>query len=105
MARGGSRIGSGRPPGAINARTRAILEQAASGGETPFAYVLRIMRDEEARDVRRDNMAKAAIAYLSKLSKRWDVAGDEEEEPTPEAETPRSETEVAAPAALAERSE
>jgi len=104
MARGGSRIGSGRPPGAINARTRAILEQAASGGETPFAYVLRIMRDEEARDVRRDNMAKAAIAYLSKLSKRWDVAGDEEE-PTPEAETPRSETEVAAPAALAERSE
>ena len=108
MTRGGKRIGAGRPLGAINLRTRAILDQADSGGESPFAYVLRVMRDDKARDVRRDNMAKAAVLYLSKLSKRWDVAADEEESAAEEiasSEAPSGETEVAARTPLAETAE
>jgi hypothetical protein len=44
--------------------TRAVLEAAISGGETTIAYMLRVMRDENAPDARRDDMAKAAAAYL-----------------------------------------
>src|SRR6266478_4084597 len=105
MARGGKRIGAGRPPGAINLRTRAIIEAALEGGETPFAYVLRVMRDEKAREVRRDDMAKTAVAYLSKISKQWDVDDDNEEpaaEESSSSETTSAETEVTVPTPLAE---
>jgi len=64
MARGGRREGAGRPKGAPNFRTRAMFEEAAAGGEMPIAYMLRVMRDEDAPDLRRDAMAKVAAAYL-----------------------------------------
>jgi len=61
---GGKRNGAGRPKGAINARTRAVIEEAETSGEMPIAYMLKVMRNEEAPSRRRDNMAKAAAAYL-----------------------------------------
>lgn len=77
MQRGGHRTGAGRRKGAISLSTRAIVEAAKSGGEMPIDYMLRIMRDENAPDSRRDRMAKAAAVYLhAKLS----TIEDEEEE-------------------------
>jgi hypothetical protein len=87
---GGRRNGAGRPKGATSFRTRALFEAAASGGEMPIAYMLRVMRDDTAPDLRRDAMAKAAAAYLySKLSL---VQDDEPEEDASaiEHETPDS---------------
>jgi len=83
--RGGSRPGAGRPKGAISKSTFALLESAAAGGETPVQYMLRVMRDENAPNFRRDEMAKLAAPYLHpKLT--W-VGDDVEEEPVV-AETP-----------------
>jgi len=58
---GGKRTGAGRPKGE---RTRAVLDEAEAGGEMPIAYMLKVMRNENAPDLRRDRMAKAAAAYL-----------------------------------------
>jgi hypothetical protein len=64
MTKGGKRNGAGRPKGAIALSTRAIIEAAESGGEMPIAYMLRVMRDENAPSARRDRMARAAARYL-----------------------------------------
>ena len=64
MPRGGRREGAGRPMDSPNRRTRALVEAAESGGEMPIAYMLRVMRDEDAPDLRRDAMAKVAASYL-----------------------------------------
>jgi len=89
MTRGGRRNGSGRPRGAISLSTRAILEAAQSGGETPIAYMLRVMRDENASSARRDDMAKAAAAYLhTKLSVVYDDKEAQDATPASEAEPP-----------------
>src|SRR5258706_8258736 len=61
---GGKRPGAGRPKGAISKSTRAILEMLATGDELPIQYMLRVMRDEDAPDLRRDDMAKTAARYL-----------------------------------------
>jgi hypothetical protein len=37
LAKGGRRNGAGRPKDAIGLSTRAIIEAAESGGETPIA--------------------------------------------------------------------
>jgi Family of unknown function (DUF5681) len=59
----------GRPRGSRNRRTRALIEAANAGGETPLDYMLRVMRDPSAPSKRRDEMAKAAAPYLhSKLA-------------------------------------
>jgi len=74
MARGGFRPGAGRP------RTKPASplkdeakKSAASGGSrtvkghaqmTPLEYMLMVMRDEAADEVRRDRMAIAAAAYI-----------------------------------------
>jgi len=85
MDKGGRRAGAGRPKGAISLSTRAIIEAAQSGGETPIAYMLRVMRDENVPDARRDRMARAAAAYLhSKLS----AIEDEKDEGDETAEVP-----------------
>ena len=81
MSKGGRRNGAGRPKGAIGLSTRAIIEAAESGGETPIAYMLRIMRDENAPDSRRDRMARSAANFMhSKLPSipADDEAGDAE---------------------------
>jgi hypothetical protein len=45
------------------------LEEIASTGETPLEYMLRVMRDPEAPEARRDAMAIAAAPYIhSKLA-------------------------------------
>jgi hypothetical protein len=85
----GGRRSAGRPRGAISLSTRAVLEAAQSGGEMPIAYMLRIMRDENASSARRDEMAKAAAAYLhTKLSL---VSEDEAQDLAPAAEAETSE--------------
>ncbi len=59
----------GRPRGSRNRRTRALIEAAEAGGETPLQYMLRVMRNPRADDKRRDAMAAAAAPYLhAKLS-------------------------------------
>jgi hypothetical protein len=86
LPKGGRRSGAGRPKGAISLSTRAIIEAAKSNGEMPIDYMLRIMRDENAPDARRDRMARAAAAYLhSKLSSIEDEeAQDTERAPQPQ---------------------
>jgi hypothetical protein len=67
MPRGGKRDNAGRKAGAATRRTQRTLEiaqQAAANGETPLDYMLRVMRDPSADYDRRDDMAKAAAAYV-----------------------------------------
>jgi hypothetical protein len=45
MPRGGPRLGSGRPPGSPNHRTRAVAARAAAEGISPVEAMLSIMRD------------------------------------------------------------
>ena len=59
MPRGGRRAHAGRPKGTISLSTRAILEATISGGEMPIADMLRVMRDEDVPDSRRDGKAGA----------------------------------------------
>ncbi len=49
MPRGGSRPGSGRPPGSPNQRTRAVAARAAAEGISPVEAMLSIMRDALVR--------------------------------------------------------
>ena len=80
LPKGGRRTGAGRPKGAISLSTRAIIEAAKSGGEMPIDYMLKVMRDEQAPDARRDQMARAAAAYLhSKLSSIEDLEANDTE--------------------------
>ncbi|SRR5258706_1284132 len=93
---GGKRPGAGRPKGAISKSTRAILEMLATGDELPIQYMLRVMRDEDAPDLRRDDMAKTAARYLhpqlASLSEDVEEAAAEvavaENEAAPVAEVP-----------------
>jgi hypothetical protein len=41
-----------------------MQEAAASGGELPLEYLLRVMRDKEATNTRRDAAASSAAPYL-----------------------------------------
>ena len=69
MARGGKRQGAGRKQGAANKATQEAVKVAAKTGELPRDYMLRVMRDPEVEDRRRDAMAIAAAQYLhSKLA-------------------------------------
>lgn len=62
--RGGKRAGAGRKPGAATKRTREIADAAASAGEMPLEYMLRVMRDPAADYDRRDKMAVAAAPFV-----------------------------------------
>ena len=53
---------AGRPKGSFNKRTLAYLR--TNGGELPLDYMLKVMRDPEAPENRRDDMAKAAAPFL-----------------------------------------
>lgn len=78
MSRGGKRERSGRPPGALNKRTQAIIQAAMDAGELPVCYMLRIMRDEKVAPTRRDEMAKAAANFVH--SRVWAVGAADEAE-------------------------
>lgn len=69
MARGGSRANAGRKSGTGNKSNEEARRRAHETGETPLDYMLRVMRDPENDDHRRDDMAKAAAGYVhSKLA-------------------------------------
>jgi hypothetical protein len=53
----------GRKKGSKNQRTKE-LDEAAAKGIRPLDYMLEVMRDEKADDLRRDDMARAAAPYL-----------------------------------------
>lgn len=63
MPRGGRREGAGRKPGSITRRTRDIAEGASADGVMPLDYMLKVMRDSNEPQERRDEMAKAAAPY------------------------------------------
>ena len=54
----------GRKPGVPNKLTVERQAQVAASGLTPLDYMLRVMRDEQADDIRRADMAKAAAPYV-----------------------------------------
>jgi hypothetical protein len=60
--------GPGRPKGSPNKikqiQLEAIRVARENPGEMPVDYMLRIMRDPNASDERRDDMAKAAAPHL-----------------------------------------
>lgn len=60
---GGARKGAGRRIGAKAAVTREAIERAGAG-ETPLEYMLRVMRDAQQPDERRDRMAMGAAPYM-----------------------------------------
>lgn len=64
MPRGGAREGAGRKPGIANEVTTEAKKRALETGETPLDYMLRLMRDTEQPDDRRDKMAIAAASYV-----------------------------------------
>jgi hypothetical protein len=63
MARGGQREGAGRPKGAKTQITEEAIKKAGEG-ETPLEYMLRVMRDRQQPDDRRDKMAIGAAPYM-----------------------------------------
>jgi hypothetical protein len=60
MARG--KKTGGRKKGSKNKRTVEL--EKATGGILPLDYMLRVLRDEQADPLRRDEMAKAAAPYI-----------------------------------------
>lgn len=60
---GGAREGAGRKKGAKTLITEEALKRAGEG-ETPLEYMLRIMRNEEEPNDRRDKMALGAAPYV-----------------------------------------
>jgi len=76
MGRRGGRKTGGRVKGSLNRSHRpAFANQYRHGGQLPLDYMLNVMRDPKASDVRRDDMAKAAAPYLH--PRRVPEAGDE----------------------------
>jgi hypothetical protein len=61
---GGKRPGAGRKPGVRNKKTAEVIQAVEETGETPLQYMLRVMRDREADENRRDSMAASAAPYV-----------------------------------------
>jgi hypothetical protein len=59
VARGGYRVGAGRPPGAVDKHKRHI-----KCGPDPLRYLQKVMRDIEADPARRDRAAIALLPFL-----------------------------------------
>ena len=76
MARGDSSLGGGRPKGTRNRVASAQCEAAPAAGETPLDYMLRVMRDANAGDDRRDKMAVAVVPYLHARLASMEHKGD-----------------------------
>lgn len=64
MARGGKREGAGRPAGAVNKASAERQAEVEASGETPLAYMLKVMRDVSADEAKRLDAAKAAAPYV-----------------------------------------
>src|SRR5262245_58235614 len=76
MSRGGRRAGAGRKPGMPNRRTAQWQAEIAAAGVTPLAYMLAVIRDENAPEARRDEMAKAAAPYVHPRLAAVDHSGE-----------------------------
>lgn len=69
MARGGTRPGAGRKPGAPNKATAKRQEEVKASGLAPLDYLLQVMRDETVpREERVDAAHKAAPFVHPKLA-------------------------------------
>ena len=58
---------AGRPPGRRNQRTREVADAvaaAAASDTSPLSYMLSILKDENADQRRRDDMARAAAPFV-----------------------------------------
>lgn len=60
---GGARTGAGNKKGAKRQITEEALRRAGDG-ETPLEYMLRVMRDGDEPNERRDKMAIGAAPYV-----------------------------------------
>jgi hypothetical protein len=66
---GGKRPGAGRPPGAVNKKTKALVEKCEAEGLMPLEYMLQLLRDETLPASARFGAAVQAAPYLhAKLS-------------------------------------
>lgn len=68
-ARGGKRLGAGRPPGSKNRKAADIAQEAVEAGITPIEVMLNAMRelwDEGTSEARREaaKIAKDAAPYV-----------------------------------------
>lgn len=72
---GGKRPGAGRKKGSPNKATQERQKKVAATGQTPLAYMLKIMRDEAADLLVRNDMAKAAAPYVHPRLAVMEVAG------------------------------
>ncbi|EJF91672.1 hypothetical protein ME5_00051 [Bartonella tamiae Th239] len=69
MARGGYRIGAGRPKGQASVKIdkkdiKTIKKSAKLSKKSPLEYMLDVMNDESVEENRRDKMAIAAAPYV-----------------------------------------
>ena len=68
MARGGARVGAGRPTKAARATKidvpKDVSRAARQSGLSPLDYMLTVMNDDTAEDARRDRMAVAAAPFV-----------------------------------------
>jgi hypothetical protein len=72
-------IGSGRrrgTPNKVAGKARLVAEAHAQDREVPLDYMLRVMRDPQASDERRDTMAKAAAPYCHRALKAVEFTGE-----------------------------
>lgn len=61
---GGAQKNAGRKKGSLGQRTQEIIAAVAKSGISPLEYMLKVMRDPEQEDARRDEMAKAAAPFI-----------------------------------------
>jgi hypothetical protein len=64
LTHGGPRRGAGRKKGALTKRTQEITQAALAEGLTPLEHMLKVLRDTNADEKRRDAMAVAAAQYV-----------------------------------------
>jgi hypothetical protein len=64
MAKGGKRIGAGRPKGSKITRTIELADRIAAKGISPLEYVMTLMRDDSQHPALRFECAKAAMPYM-----------------------------------------
>lgn len=59
----------------VQRKPRARRRKAVPTGDTPLDYMLKVMRDDEADQKRRDEMAKIAASYVHQKPSERSVTG------------------------------
>lgn len=78
MARGGSRQGAGRKPGAATRFNEEARAKAAEGGLMPLDYLLAVLRDDTKPQETRIDVAKAAAPYVHARLAAVEHSGDKD---------------------------